>query len=361
MQMTWRWYGKDNDDITLDHIRQIPGVTGIVWSLHDKVAGEVWEEARIKETMDYIRSKGFNGDVVESVNIHDDIKLGNENRDHYIDIYIDTIRKLGREGVKVICYNFMPVFDWTRTDLYKEAEDGSNALFYEKKLVDGINPREVADRILKGAAGKTMPGWEPERLAKLEELFDKYKDIDEEKLYENLQYFLERIIPVCEEEDVKMAIHPDDPPWPIFGLPRIIRSREHIRKFLSLVDSPYNGLTLCTGSLGSSADNDLPSIIREFSDRIHFAHIRNVKIFENGDFIETSHRAQDGNVDIVEVLKAYHEAGFEGYVRPDHGRHLWGEEKTCRPGYGLYDRALGVMYMWGVWDLLEKQKAEKAE
>ncbi len=359
MQMTWRWYGINNDDITLDHIKQIPGVTGIVWSLHDKVAGEVWEQERIKETMDYIRSKGFNGDVVESVNVHDDIKLGNENRDHYIDIYIDTIRKLAKEGVKVICYNFMPVFDWTRTDLYKETEDGSNALFYEKNMVEGGSPKDIVDRILKGAAGKTMPGWEPERLAKLEELFDKYKDIDEEKLFENLKYFLERIMPICEEEDVKMAIHPDDPPWPIFGLPRIIRSRDHIAKFLKLVDNPYSGLTLCTGSLGPNLENDLPSIIREFSDRIHFAHIRNVKVYDNGDFIETSHRAQDGSVDVVEVLKAYHEAGFTGYARPDHGRHLWGEEKTCRPGYGLYDRALGVMYMWGVWDLLEKQKANK--
>ncbi len=359
MQMTWRWYGINNDDITLDHIRQIPGVTGIVWSLHDKVAGEVWEEERIKETMDHIRSKGFNGDVVESVNIHDDIKLGNKNRDKYIDIYIDTIRKLAKEGVKVICYNFMPVFDWTRTDLYRELEDGSNALFYEKALVTGHNPKEIVDRILKGAGDKTLPGWEPERLSNLEELFAKYKNIDEDKLFENLKYFLERVIPVCQEVDVKMAIHPDDPPWPIFGLPRIIRSRDHIRKFLDLVDSPYNGLTLCTGSLGPNKSNDIPAIIREFADRIHFAHIRNVRVYENGDFIEVSHRAQDGNVDVVEVVKAYHEMKFQGYVRPDHGRHLWGEEKTCRPGYGLYDRAMGIMYLWGIWDTLNKERAVK--
>lgn len=359
MQMTWRWYGINNDDITLDHIRQIPGVTGIVWSLHDKVAGEIWEAERIKETMDHIRSKGFNGDVVESVNIHDDIKLGNENRDKYIDIYIDTIRKLAKEGVKVICYNFMPVFDWTRTDLYRELEDGSNALFYEKALVTGHNPKEIVDRILKGAGDKTLPGWEPERLSNLEELFAKYKNIDEDKLFENLKYFLERVIPVCQEVDVKMAIHPDDPPWPIFGLPRIIRSRDHIRKFLDLVDSPYNGLTLCTGSLGPNKSNDIPAIIREFADRIHFAHIRNVRVYENGDFIEVSHRAQDGNVDVVEVVKAYHEMKFQGYVRPDHGRHLWGEEKTCRPGYGLYDRAMGIMYLWGIWDTLNKERAAK--
>lgn len=357
MKMTWRWYGQGNDDITLDHIRQIPGVMGAVWSLHDKVAGEAWEMERIQEEADYIRSKGLSPAVVESVNVHDDIKIGRDTRDGYIDTYIDTIRKLAKVGVKVICYNFMPVFDWTRTDLYKEAEDGSNALFYQKELVEGVTPQAVVDRILKGAGDKTMPGWEPERLAHLNDLFEAYAEVTEEKLTENLKYFLDRIIPVCEEEDVKMAIHPDDPPWPIFGLPRIIRSRDHIKKFLDLVDSPYNGLTLCTGSLGPNLDNDLPAMIREFGDRIHFAHIRNVRVMENGDFIESSHRACDGSVDVVEVVKAYHEIGFEGYMRPDHGRHLWGEEKTCRPGYGLYDRALGVMYLMGIWDTLEKGKA----
>ncbi len=357
MKMTWRWYGEGNDSITLDHIRQIPGVEGIVWSLHDKVAGEIWEEERINEVVKLIKSKGFNADVVESVNVHDDIKIGLPSRDDYIDIYIDTIRKLAKHGVKVICYNFMPIFDWTRTSLYEEQADGSNALFYEKESITHDANAMVA-KILEGAGDFTMPGWEPERMAKLDELFDLYKDIDEEKLQDNLKYFLERIIPICEEEDVKMAIHPDDPPWSIFGLPRIIRSRDHIKKFLELNDSPYNGLTLCTGSLGPNLKNDIPAIVREFHDRIHFAHIRNVKVFDNGDFIEVSHRGKDGNVDVYEVLKAYHDNEFDGYIRPDHGRHLWGEEKNCRPGYGLYDRAFGVMYMFGVWDSLEKRKDE---
>ncbi len=355
MQMTWRWYGEGNDDITLDHIKQIPGVMGAVWSLHDKVAGEVWEMDRIQEVADQIKAKGLSPAVVESVNVHDDIKIGRDTRDAYIDTYIDTIRKLSKVGVKVICYNFMPIFDWTRTDLYKQTEDGSNALFYQKDLVEGLTAQEIVDRILKGAGDKTMPGWEPERLAKLEELFEAYKHVTEEKLTENLKYFLERIIPICEEEEVLMAIHPDDPPWPIFGLPRIVRSRDHIRKVLDLVDSHYNGLTLCTGSLGPNLDNDIPGMIREFGDRIHFAHIRNVKVMDNGDFIESSHRASDGNVDIVEVVKAYHDGGFDGYVRPDHGRHLWGEEENCRPGYGLYDRAMGAMYILGIWDTLERK------
>lgn len=355
MNMIFRWYGEGNDSIRLKDIKQIPGVTGVCWSLHDKVAGEEWEIKRIQEVKNQCDVYGFNIDVVESVNVHDDIKIGKPTRDHYIDVYIDTIRKLATVGVKVICYNFMPVFDWLRTDLFKETEDGSNALFYSQNRIQE-DYKEMVRTILDGAKEFTMPGWEPERLRKLDELFEAYKDVTEELLLENLKYFLERILPVCEECDVKMAIHPDDPPWPIFGLPRIVRSREHIKRLLELVDSPYNGLTLCTGSLGASLANDIPAIIREFSDRIHFAHIRNVKVYENGDFIETSHRAQDGSIDIVDVLKAYKESNFKGYIRPDHGRHLWGEEAHCRPGYGLYDRALGVMYMLGVWDTLNHRK-----
>jgi len=354
MKMTWRWYGEGNDSITLDHIRQIPGVMGVVWSLHDKVAGEEWEADRIKNVADQIRNKGFSPAVVESVNVHDDIKLGRPSRDKYIDIYIDTIKKLSKVGVEVICYNFMPVFDWTRTDLHKELPDGSNALFYEKNAIMD-DPKEMAHQILEGSGDFTMPGWEPERMAQLDDLFKAYDGITEDLLFENLKYFLDRLMPACEKYDIKMAIHPDDPAWPIFGLPRIIRSRDHIKRFLDMVDNPYNGLTFCTGSLGSNPDNDLPAMIREFHDRIYFAHIRNVKVFENGDFIEVSHRGQDGSVDVYEVLKAYHDNGFDGYIRPDHGRHLWGEEENCRPGYGLYDRAMGIMYMLGIWDSLEKE------
>ena len=354
MKMTWRWYGVGNDDITLSHIKQIPGIDGVVWSLHDMPAGVEWPMDRIEEVKKQADEYGFNIDVVESVNVHEDIKLGLPTRDKYIENYKKTIEKLAKVGVKVICYNFMPVFDWTRTDLYKPVGDGSNALFYEKNLVEGVDPQEVVDRILEGAGEKTMPGWEPERMAKIKESLEAYKNVDEEALWENLKYFLEQIIPVAEINDIKMAIHPDDPPWPIFGLPRIIINRDNIKRFVELVDNKYNGLTLCTGSLGPNINNNLPEIIREFSDRIHFAHIRNVKVFENGDFIETAHRDSEGTIDVFQVLKAYHDTGFDGYIRPDHGRHLWGEEKECRPGYGLYDRALGAIYMLGIWDSLEK-------
>ena len=353
MKMTWRWFGEGNDSISLDFIRQVPGVAGIVWSLHDKVAGETWEFERIQATRDLLAAKGFHAEVVESVNIHDSIKIGSPERDRYIDIYLDTIEKLSRVGVKVICYNFMPVFDWIRTDLYQPLPDGSNALYYEKAKAER-DPRELIREFLQKASSFSMPGWEPERLARIEELFAAYQGVDEEKLFENFGYFLKRIIPVCERCDVRMAVHPDDPPWPMYGLPRIVRSREHIRRFLKLVDSPCNGLTLCTGSLGANPGNDIPAMIREFGDRIHFAHIRNVKHLDQGNFIETSHRTCDGSLDIREIVKTFHEIGYQGYVRPDHGRHLWGEEKTCRPGYGMYDRALGIMYLWGLWDAFEK-------
>jgi len=354
MNMTFRWYGKDNDEVTLDKIKQIPGVEGVVWSLHDIAAGESWPMERIKEVKKQADEYGFNIDVVEPVNVHEDIKLGLPTRDKYIENYIETMEKLATVGVKCICYNFMPVFDWTRTELYKKTEDGSNALFFEKSKIEDIDPVELINKLSKDV-DVTMPGWEPERLEKIEESFKAYSDFTAEDLWDNLKYFLEKIIPVAERLDIKMAIHPDDPAFDIFGLPRIITNRDNIRRFLSLVDNKYNGLALCTGSLGSVITNDIPSIIREFSDRIHFAHVRNVKVFENGDFIETSHRACDGSVDIVEVMRAYHESGYEGYMRPDHGRHLWGEEKWCRPGYGLYDRAMGIMYLLGIWDQLERK------
>lgn len=354
MKMTFRWYGKDNDEVTLDKIKQIPGVEGVVWSLHDMAAGENWPMDRIEEVKRQADEYGFNIDVVESVNVHEDIKLGLPSRDKYIENYIKTMQKLSKVGVKCICYNFMPVFDWTRTDLYKKTEDGSNALFFEKNKIDNVNPVELI-RELSKSVDVTMPGWEPERIERIEESFNAYKGFTAEDLWTNLKYFLEKIIPVAEKLDIKMAIHPDDPAFDIFGLPRIIINRDNIKRFLDLVDNKYNGLSLCTGSLGSVKTNDIPSIIREFSDRIHFAHVRNVKVFDNGDFIETSHRACDGSVDVVDVMRAYHENGFKGYMRPDHGRHIWGEEKTCRPGYGLYDRAMGIMYLLGIWDQLEKK------
>lgn len=204
-----------------------------------------------------------------------------------------------------------------------------------------------------------MPGWEPERLEHLTRLFEAYQNVTEEDLWSHLHYFLEHIIPTAARCGITMAIHPDDPPWPVFGLPRIMTSGESIGRLLQLVDHPANGVTLCSGSLGANPENDLSAMIHAYADRIPFAHIRNVKVYENGDFIETSHRTKDGTVDICGIVKAYHETGFSGYVRPDHGRHIWDEK--CRPGYGLYDRALGIMYLWGIWDSLNREKREASQ
>src|SRR5690606_2502626 len=208
--------------------------------------------------------------------------------------------------------------------------------------VDAMEPGELVKNVLANDEF-SLPGWEPERLEQLATVLEAYKNVSEEQLWANLRYFLEQIIPIAEEHDIQMAIHPDDPPWPIFGLPRIITSQDNIRRFLSLVDSPSNGLTFCSGSLGANPKNDLIAIIKEFGGKIPFAHIRNLKHFENGDFIESSHKSSDGSLDIVGIVKAFHDIGFTGYTRPDHGRHIWGE--VCRPGYGLYDRALGIMYL----------------
>ena len=351
MKMSFRWYGSGNDSISLSDIRQIPGVTEIVWALHHKQPGEIWEIDEIQKVKDELDEYGFGMSVVESVNVHDDIKTAGPNRDLYIENYKQTLRNLAKFGVKVVCYNFMPVFDWTRTDLFHPLPDGSTALYYEKSRIKQ-DPEEMAQYILENCKGYTMPGWEPERLANLKDLFALYKDTDKEALWANLKYFLEALMPTCHECDIKMAIHPDDPPWDIFGLPRLLVDEAAVGRFLKMVDDPYNCLTLCSGSLGSNPENNVADIVRKYCDRIAFAHIRNVKHFENGDFSETSHRDCDGDVGILEIIRAYHDGRFDGYIRPDHGRHIWNEK--CRPGYGLYDRALGIMYILGAWDMLDR-------
>jgi mannonate dehydratase len=349
MRMVFRWFGEGNDTISLKQIKQIPGVEGIAWALHDMLPGEEWPMDKILNYQKQVEPFGFHLQVVESVNVHEDIKLGRPTRDLYIENYKKTIEKLAKVGVKTICYNFMPVFDWVRTDLNRALEDGSTAMFFEKAKIHNMDPIELVKKIAE-KSNFTMPGWELERLEHLSQLFQAYKNVSEEDLWRNLQYFLEQIIPVAEQHDIKMAIHPDDPPWSIFGLPRIITNRDNILRFLKLVDNPYNGVTLCSGSLGSNPNNDIVGMIQEFADRIPFAHIRNIRLFDNGDIIETSHRSSDGTVDVTGIVKSYHKNGFTGYVRPDHGRQIWDEE--CRPGYGLYDRALGIMYLWGIWDAM---------
>lgn len=347
MKLSFRWYGKD-DAVKLNYIRQIPNMYSIVTAIYDVPVGEVWSQDSILRLKEEVVQAGLKFDVIESVPVHEDIKLGLPTRQQYIENYKENIRRLSKAGVKVICYNFMPVFDWTRTQLDKVLEDGSTALVYYIEQLAKMDP-------LKGEL--SLPGWDSSYTKDgLAQVFDQYKNVDEEKLWDNLEYFLKEIIPVAEQCGVKMAIHPDDPPYPIFGLPRIITNEKNLDRFLKLVDSEYNGLTFCTGSLGSAHFNDIVKMVDKYSamKRIHFMHIRNVKLLEDGSFEESAHFSPSGSLDIVEIVRALHKNGYDGYVRPDHGRMIWGE--TGRPGYGLYDRALGAMYLTGIWETLEKSE-----
>ena len=354
MQMTLRWFGDKFDSVKLWQIRQIPGVTGVITTLYDIPAGNVWPIERIKALQTEVEDAGLNIAGIESVNIHDAIKIGNADRDKYIENYITTLDNLGQCGIKLVCYNFMPVFDWTRTDLAKVRPDGATVLAYDQKVVDSIDPQTFFDQTNDNSNGFVMPGWEPERLSKVKELFEAYKDVDEEKLFNNLVYFLKAIQPVCEKWGIKMAIHPDDPAWPVFGLPRIITSKEKILKVMKAVDAPFNGLTFCAGSFGSNPNNDLPGIIRALPGRVHFAHVRNLHHFAPGLFEEAAHLSSDGSFDLYEIVRALYKTGFDGPIRPDHGRAIWGE--VSMPGYGLYDRALGAEYILGLWEAIDKSE-----
>jgi len=361
MEMTLRWYGPGHDKITLQDIRQIPGVTGVITTLYDKMPGEVWTQEEIHDLKKTVEDAGLNLSGIESVNVHDAIKTGAADRDKYIDAYIETLENLGKEDIHLVCYNFMPVFDWTRTELARVLPDGSTALAYNQETIDSMNPEKMFDSIAGDMNGTVMPGWEPERMEKIKDLFEMYKDVDEEKLFENLVYFLNRIMPVCEKYDINMAIHPDDPAWPVFGLPRIITSKEKIHRLMNAVDNKHNGVTFCAGSYGTNIKNDLPDMIRSLPGRIHFAHVRNLKFnsIEPLDFEEAPHVSQCGTFDMYEIMKALHDINFDGPIRPDHGRMIWGE--VGMPGYGLYDRALGATYLEGLWEAIDKEEKAKAK
>lgn len=353
MEMTFRWYGAEEEKIKLPDIKQIPNVKGIVGTLMDIPVGEVWPQKRINKLKNEINNAGMALKVIESVNIHDDIKLGLPTRDIYIDNYKKTIRNLAEAGIEVICYNFMPVFDWVKSDLNYKLPDNSITLAYiEKDIPD--DPEEIIQRIESSTNNFELPGWEPERLSKVKELLLAYKDVDESKLRENYSYFLKEIIPVCEEVGVKMAVHPDDPPYSIFGLPRVVKNRDDLDWVCNVVDSPNNGITLCTGSIAEDPKNNVYEILAEFCsrDRIPFAHVRNIKFINDYDFYESQHNSEYGSLDMYKVLSTMYLNGFKGYIRPDHGRMIWGE--TGRPGYGLYDRALGTSYLNGLWEAIEK-------
>ena len=254
MKMTFRWYG-ESDPVSLEYISQIPGMSGIVSAVYDVAPGNPWPESGIEHIRSAARKHGLGFEVVESVPVHEDIKLGKQTRDHYIEVYRENIRRLGKAGVKCICYNFMPVFDWLRSDLNHRNSDGSTSLVYRHEQVLAMDPAK---------GGLSLPGWDESYTSDgLNALLEEYSAMDSERLWDNLAYFINSIIPACEECGVNMAIHPDDPPWDIFSLPRIVTSQDNLDRLLSLNKSARNGLTLCTGSLGAVYLNGLWEAIRK--------------------------------------------------------------------------------------------------
>ena len=342
MKMTFRWYGK-NDCIPLNYIKQIQGVCGVVSAVYDVPVGEVWPTEKLAEQKKMCDENGLEFEVVESIPVHEDIKLGRPTRDRYIEAYKQNIRNCAAIGVKCVCYNFMPVFDWLRTNLYFRHSDGATSLSYSEADFMKLDPRALH-----------LPGWDESYKAdELNALLDAYSDVTHEKLFENLVYFLEAIMPVCDETGVNMAIHPDDPPWDVFGLPRIICREEDYERLFARVPDMHNGITFCTGSLGAGRFNDLPYLAAKYARRIHFAHLRQLKYDGEVDFHENGHQTSYGNVDVYAIVKALVENGFDGYVRPDHGRNVWGE--NSKPGYGLFDRAMGACYLTGLFEAVEKE------
>ena len=347
-----RWFGPGFDPVTLDKIRQVPEVVGVITTLYGVPPGEEWKREELFALKKQVEEAGLAIAGIESVNVHDSIKTGAAGRDRYIERYINTLKVIAEAGIHLVCYNFMAVFDWTRSDLAKPRPDGANVMAYEQKLIDQVTPDNMFDVMNSKAKGHLLPGWEPERMARIKELFELYSKVDEEALFVNLEYFLKAIMPACEKYGIKMAIHPDDPAWSVFGLPRIMTDKKKLLRLVNMVDNPYNGVTLCTGSLGSSPANDIPDIIRSLKGRIHFAHVRNVKYNGPGDFEESAHVSSDGSLDMYAIMKALYDIGFDGPVRPDHGRSIWGE--VSMPGYGLYDRAIGVSYLSGLLEAIKK-------
>ena len=317
MQMTMRWYGSRFDTVTLKQIRQTAYVTGVISTLYDKMPGELWTKDEILALKNEVEEAGLTLSGIESVNVSDAIKVGSKERDKDIEAYIETLKNLGEADIHMVCYNFMPVFDWTRTELARPRPDGSTVLAYSQRTVDSIRPEEMFSSISGDMNGTVMPGWEPERMAKVKELFALYREVDGEKLFANLKYFLEAIMPVCDKYDINMAIHPDDPAWNVFGLPRIINSKDNLLRLMKAVDNPHNGVTFCTGSYGTSLKNNLVESIYALKGRIHFAHVRNLQ-FNNGekDFEEAAHLSSDGTFDMYAVMKALYDTGFSGPIRP---------------------------------------------
>ena len=380
MEKTWRWFGK-NDKITLPMLRQI-GVEGIVTALHDIKNGEIWTVEAIMDLKNHIESHGLRWSVVESLPVCEAIKYGGADRDRLIENYKISLANLGKCGIHTICYNFMPVLDWARTELDHPWEDGSTSLYFNKvKFVyfdcyilkrKGAEA-DYSDEELAAAAKMDKHMTEADKAALVDTIIVKtqgfvngnisekdnnpvelfrnllslYDGITPDKLRENMKYFLEQIMPVCEEWNMNMCVHPDDPPMQLLGLPRIVTCDEDIEWFLSAVDNPHNGLTFCCGSLSAGAQNDIPALARKYAKRTHFVHLRSTDVLPNGDFIEADHL--HGRANLIEVCRIFEEQNPNVPMRVDHGRTMLGDEdKGYNAGYSFHGRMMGLAQMDGV-------------
>ena len=391
MEKTWRWFGK-KDKIKLDMLRQI-GVEGIVSALHDIPNGEIWSLDAIEDYKNYIESFGLRWSVVESLAVSESIKYGGENRDQLIANYIESLRNLGKAGVKTVCYNFMPVLDWARTDLYFQWKDGSSSLYFDKAkfayfeihilkrdgaekdytqeilnkveelkttLTDDDNNDLIDSIIVKTqdfVNGNIKEG-DQNPVAIFKSLLALYDGIDKDQLRQNMKYFLEKIMPVCEEYDIQMCVHPDDPPFSLLGFPRIVTNEDDIDWFLNAVDNPHNGLTFCTGSLSAGLQNNVPKLAQKYASRTKFVHLRSTNVFENGDFIEAGHL--EGRGKIVEVVRIFEKENPALPMRIDHGRLLTDDiDKGYNPGYSFLGRMLALGQIDGVIATVQNELSNK--
>ena len=380
MEKTWRWFGR-KDRITLDMLRQI-GVEGIVTSLHDVPNGEIWTSEAIEEVKSYIESFGLRWSVVESLPVSESIKYGGPDRDRLIENYKVSLANLGKAGIKTVVYNFMPVIDWIRTDLNYKLPNGTYTLFFDKirfayfdcyilnrpdaendysaeemeqvnelkKTITDEERNELVNTIIvktQGFVNENFKGNVSKPVELFNDLLALYRGIDKQQLRENLKYFLNEVVPVAQQYGVNLCIHPDDPPFPVLGLPRIVGNTEDIEWILKAVDIPNNGFTFCAGSLSSGLHNDVPAMAQKFARRTHFVHLRSTEVAENGNFIEASHL--EGRGHLVELVRIFEREHPGLPMRVDHGKLMLDDvEKSDNPGYSFYGRMYALAEVSGI-------------